>query len=234
MRKIQCLFTGTDRQLIKVLSEFCGRLPWLHFNHNPMNVREASHYLQEFEDVILFADCGTAALNEFGQLLPAAGNPFAVIYIGFNSALPDAGSGKNVLAAPFSFEQFFTAVKNAECQFHPGGEVASIKTHDFIFIKSEYKFYKVNFSDILFCEGMKDYTQVYLANRPKPVLTLQNLKTFISKLPQHEFIRVHRSYAVSLRLIDVISRNEIIVGKKHIPIGESYRNALFEIVGQLS
>ncbi len=107
---------------------------------------------------------------------------------------------------------------------------ANSTKHDFVFIKSEYKIIKVRFDEILFCEGMKDYTQIYMNGRPQPVLTLQNLKNFSSRLPESDFVRVHRSYVVSLNHIETISRNEISIGKKVVPIGNSYRNDFFKII----
>jgi DNA-binding LytR/AlgR family response regulator len=104
------------------------------------------------------------------------------------------------------------------------------KRDGFIFINSEYKIIRIKFEDIQFCEGMKDYTQIYLAAKAQPVITLQNLKTFSSKLPDDVFVRVHRSFVVSLHHLETISRNEITIGKKIIPIGNSYRNDFFHIV----
>jgi DNA-binding LytR/AlgR family response regulator len=104
------------------------------------------------------------------------------------------------------------------------------KRDGFIFINSEYKIIRIKFEDIQFCEGMKDYTQIYLSAKAQPVITLQNLKTFSSKLPDDVFVRVHRSFVVSLDHIDTISRNEISIGKKIIPIGNSYRSDFFHIV----
>ena len=85
--------------------------------------------------------------------------------------------------------------------------VKHAKSKKFVFIKSEYKIIKVRFEDILFCEGMKDYTQVYIKGKSDPLLTLNNLKSFSAKLPADEFMRVHRSYIVSISHIDSIVRN---------------------------
>jgi DNA-binding LytR/AlgR family response regulator len=104
------------------------------------------------------------------------------------------------------------------------------KSKKFVFIKSEYKIFKVKFEDILFCEGMKDYTQVYIKGKSDPLLTLNNLKSFSAKLPADEFMRVHRSYIVSITHIDSIVRNEIYVGKKIIPIGDSFKSDFYEMV----
>ncbi len=77
---------------------------------------------------------------------------------------------------------------------------------------------------------MKDYTQVYIKGKSDPLLTLSNLKSFFSKLPSDEFMRVHRSYIVSISHIDSIVRNEIYIGKKIIPIGDSFKNDFYLMI----
>ncbi len=107
---------------------------------------------------------------------------------------------------------------------------AHLKSRKFVFVKSEYRILKVRFEDILFCEGLKDYTQVYVKGKSDPILTLSNLKSFFSKLPDDEFIRVHRSFIVSIGHIDSIARNEIYIGKKIIPIGDSFKNDFYQMI----
>lgn len=97
---------------------------------------------------------------------------------------------------------------------------------NFILIKSEYKLVKAWLDDIIFISAMKDYTQVFVEGKATPITTLQNLKDFELKLPQADFIRVHRSFMISLQHIDCISRNEIQIGKHTIPIGDAYREEL--------
>lgn len=106
--------------------------------------------------------------------------------------------------------------------------------HDFVFVKSEYKIIKIKLENIMFCAGMKDYTQIYVADKNQPILTLQNLKNFQARLPAKDFVRVHRSFVVSLFHVDSISKNEITIGKKTVPIGNSYRNDFFSIVEKYS
>ena len=101
----------------------------------------------------------------------------------------------------------------------------------FLFIKSEYKLIKINLGDILFLSGLRDYTQIYMKGKASPLTTLQNLKQFESKLPDDNFIRVHRSYIVALNHIDSISRNEISIAPHHtIPVGNAYKPAFEEII----
>jgi DNA-binding LytR/AlgR family response regulator len=100
----------------------------------------------------------------------------------------------------------------------------------FLFIKSEYKLIKISLADVLFMSGLRDYTQIYMKGKASPLTTLQNLKEFENKLPEDNFIRVHRSYIIALNHVDSISRNEISIGHYTIPIGNAYKQAFDEMV----
>ena len=113
-------------------------------------------------------------------------------------------------------------------------ESTALPKQDFLFIKSDYKIVKINFSDILFCEGMKDYTQIFLDHADNPVITLQNLKSVCEKLPASQFLRVHRSFVVAIDKIDVVTRRELMVKSRYIPIGNNYWEPLSSIIHQYS
>jgi hypothetical protein len=107
---------------------------------------------------------------------------------------------------------------------------AAISKNIFAFVKSDYKLIRINLSDILFLSGLRDYTQIFLKGKTSPLTTLQNLKEFESKLPETIFVRVHRSYIISLSQVDSISRNEISIGTHTIPIGNAYRQLLDDMI----
>ena len=132
---------------------------------------------------------------------------------------------------PLSYTVFLDAVNRALLQIL-GARAEQPGTRDerYFFIKSEYRILKVNYDDIIFCEGLKDYTQVYTTKKSKPIITLQNLKTFAERLPAKDFVRIHRSYIVSLNHIDSITKKEVEIADKILPIGNSYRNNLLDIV----
>lgn len=238
MPQLQCLLIGNNnQQSSKMLFEHASKVSWLSFICKPINAREARHYLQEFNIDILFCDIATITDIEMENFLLEHSSNSLIIIIDSKMALSLTDISSNVfsfLPRPVSFDQFYYTVCRAKEFLQPSLKKDLSPVVDFVFVKSEYKFYKVKFNDILFCEGMKDYTQVYLADKLKPITTLQNLKTFVGKLPANDFIRVHRSYVISLSSIDVVSKNEIIIGNKFIPIGESYRNSLFQIIHQTS
>lgn len=134
------------------------------------------------------------------------------------------------LNRPLAYERFLSTINKIQDYLSTTLYIQHARNNRFVFIKSEYKIIKVKFEDILFCEGMKDYTQVHVKGKLDPILTLSNLKSFSFKLPPEEFIRVHRSFIVSLTHIDSIARNEIYIGKKIIPIGDSFKDDFYQIV----
>lgn len=100
---------------------------------------------------------------------------------------------------------------------------------DFLFIKSEYKTFKVNINDIIYIEGLKDYAKVY--TNTDNILTLKSLKAIEKMLPADEFIRVHRSYIIAINKIKMISRNQIILSNEvNIPLSEGYKDEMNNII----
>ncbi len=104
----------------------------------------------------------------------------------------------------------------------------------FLFIKSEYKLIRIDLDEVLFFSGLRDYTQIYIKGKSSPLTTLQNLKEFESKLSEEDFVRVHRSYIVSLSRVDTIGRNELSIGQHTIPLGNSYKQSFDKAVGRHS
>ena len=130
------------------------------------------------------------------------------------------------LLKPFSYAEFLKAVQKAEKLIDvekdrlPSLEVKN----DFIFIKSEYKTRRINFSEIHYIEGLKDYVKIFLTGEKKPVLSLSTLKALEARLPEEKFMRVHRSFIVNLETVKIIDRNRIVFGEVRIPVTDQYKD----------
>jgi len=128
------------------------------------------------------------------------------------------------LLKPFSYAEFLKAVQKAEKlitaeRSHlPSLEVSN----DFLFVKSESRLRRINFSEIHYIEGLKDYVKIWLKDEKKPVLSLSTLKALESRLPSDRFMRVHRSFIVNLETVKVIERGRIVFGEVRIPVTEQY------------
>jgi DNA-binding LytR/AlgR family response regulator len=138
------------------------------------------------------------------------------------------------LLKPFSYEEFFRAVQKVRNLIKLEGiALNQVEANaEFLFLKSDYKIKRINFNDILYIEGLKDYVKVYTGNDPKPVLSLTSLKTLETKLPESKFMRVHRSFIVNLDKIATIERSRIIFGKVYIPVSEQYKDRFQEYLNK--
>jgi two-component system response regulator LytT len=129
------------------------------------------------------------------------------------------------LLKPFSYAEFLRAAQKAERLIDLERRelpVLEVK-NDFLFIKSDYKIRRINFSEIHYIEGLKDYVKIFLIGEKKPVLSLSTMKALEARLPGDRFMRVHRSYIVNLDTVKVIERNRIVYGEVRIPVTDQYK-----------
>lgn len=100
-------------------------------------------------------------------------------------------------------------------------------TNDFLFIKSDRRFYKLNFDEIKFIEGLKDYVVIHTKNQK--LITAMNLKTIHQKIPNEKFLRVSKSYIVNVNFVDSCDNHNIYIDESEIPLGEVYRTNFFTV-----
>jgi len=134
------------------------------------------------------------------------------------------------LLKPVTLSRFQKAVDKAVSyhnmlQSQVNSHIESVET-DFIFVKSERRIFKIYFKDIRYIEGLKDYVVIY--TQDTKIITAINLKNIYEQLPHHIFIRVSKSYIVNLSHIDSLDNNDIQIGSQKIPIGNSFRDYLFD------
>jgi two-component system, LytTR family, response regulator LytT len=129
------------------------------------------------------------------------------------------------LLKPFGYDEFLVAAQKARklVEFE-NRSLSGLESNDkFLFLKSEYRIIRINFNDILYIEGLKDYVKVYLKNEPKPVLSINSMKNLEAKLPESKFMRVHRSFIVNLDRVEVVERSRIVFGRVYIPVSDQYK-----------
>lgn len=237
MHSIKCLLLAGDLKNWTSLEQHLNDIPGVVLEYKAFKLETVLEGPLTDVDVI-FCEYGFVEQLTTYSYVYNVKLPLLVCILGDQERPHEYGVGKvfGFLTREASGEQIVETIKQVVLNKHiaKDGNPARGIRRDFIFTNSEYKIIRIRFEDIQFCEGMKDYTQIYLSSKAQPVITLQNLKTFSAKLPDDRFIRVHRSFVVSLEHVETISRNEISIGKKIIPIGNSYRPDFFRIVEQNS
>lgn len=231
MGALNCIVVEDNNKQSALLKEYIAKIPNLSFSARCDSAADVFPLVTQYRANIIFWDRRLLD-NRIILRLKESGYYPIVICIADGQEQDEKTTEMDVfsfLNRPLSFERFLSTMNKIRDYLSTTFYIHH-RNNRFVFVKSEYKIIKVKFEDILFCEGMKDYTQIYTRGRSEPILTLNNLKSFSFKLPSEEFIRVHRSYIVSLAHIDSIARNEIYIGKKIIPIGDSFKDDFYQII----
>jgi two-component system, LytTR family, response regulator LytT len=129
------------------------------------------------------------------------------------------------LLKPFGYDEFLTAANKVKKIVDLETKAnATIETNNnFLFLKADYKIRRINYDEILYIEGLKDYIKIYLKNEPKPIISHYSLKLLEAKLPSSMFMRIHRSFIVNLNGISTVDRFRIVFGKEYLPVSDQYK-----------
>jgi len=236
---IRCLVVDDEPLALHIVEDYIAKVPFLELVKATTNPIEALTLVQEGSIDLVFLDVQMPELTGIQFLKIANGRAKVIL----TTAYPEyALEGYELdvvdyLLKPIAFDRFFKAVQKAQGIIQPQAKPAvsaeptapqSDFLSDFIFIKSEHKIQKVYLRDILFIEGLKDYISIFTTG--ERIITLQNMKKMEDTLPERHFVRVHKSYIVSLNKIDSIERSRIWIGDKIIPVGDTYRDGFFKII----
>src|SRR6195952_3684733 len=235
---IRCLIVDDEPLALHILEDYMSKIPFLQLVKATTNPIEALTLVQEGNVDLVFLDVQMPELTGI-QFLKISNGKAKVI---LTTAYPEyALEGYELdvvdyLLKPIAFDRFFKAVQKAQGIIQPSAKpIVAVEAapqndflSDFIFVKSEHKIQKVYLRDILFIEGLKDYISIFTA--AERIITLQNMKKMEDALPGKHFIRVHKSYIVSINKIDSIERSRIFIADKIIPVGDTYRDEFFKIV----
>ena len=135
------------------------------------------------------------------------------------------------LLKPISFERLLQGInkffEESSVIVPRQSEEIHIEKDDYIFVRSDRKMVKVNFKDIVFIESLSDYIKIHLEGQ-KILVTRDTLSNIEARLPVGNFIRIHRSFIVSMHKIETFTSDTIGIGKHEVPISRSYRDAVIE------
>jgi two-component system, LytTR family, response regulator LytT len=137
------------------------------------------------------------------------------------------------LLKPFGYDEFLRAATKARTYAERITEPSPAPLplpvqepeEEYLFIKVEYQLVRIALKDILYLEGLKDYVKVHVQGHPKPILTLNSLKALEEKLPARRFMRIHRSYIVSLEQIKALTRNSVQISNVTLTVSDQYKDA---------
>ena len=233
--KIRCLIVDDEPLAREVLKSYVASLPFLELVAECKDAAEAIASLHQGGIDLMFLDIRMRGLNGL-ELLDTLRHPPLVIITTAYSKYALAGYEYAVvdyLLKPISFERFLKAVNtaadrlrhaNLELPEHGVGE-------DFLFFKADGEDRKVPFSEIVLLEAYGNYIKVH--TEKAEILVPGTMKSLEKRLPEQLFVRVHKSFIVSIPHIERIAENAIDIGKRRIPIGKHYKRSVEKAIEKL-
>ena len=250
---LNCIAVDDEPLALGLVSSFVQQTPFLNLIGKFSSAVEALKAVHSQKIDLIFLDIQMPDLNgiELARVIDASkgDKPRIVFTTAYNQFALDGYKvdALDYLLKPFNYEEFLHAATKALNYAEllekskapaPAATTATVVMpeerieDEYLFLKVEYQLVRIALSDILYIEGLKDYVKVWLKSVEKPVLSLTSLKSLEEKLPAKKFMRVHRSFIVSLDKINSITRNSLQIGKVNITVGDQYKEAFSQFLSK--
>ena len=230
---LRCVAIDDEPLARECIVNYANEVHFLQMVGTGSNPVDLTRLLYEQEVDLIFLDIQMPFINGIDYLKMTQKLPMVIITTAYPSYALE-GFQLDVLdylVKPITFDRFFKAVAKAKDYHQLLSKSVATDTEpaaDYFFIKCDYKYEKIYFNDILYIEAMQNYVTIY-TNKGK-YITLLYLKNIEENLDKQRFIRVHKSYLVSIPKIECIENNEIIIQSFRIPISRNYREEVIDKV----
>ncbi len=249
---INCIAVDDEPLALGLVCSFIEQTPFLNLVGRYSSAVEALRAIHSQKVDVLFLDIQMPDLNgiELARVLDNSktNKPRIIFTTAYNQFALEGYrvDALDYLLKPFNYEEFLNAAHKALAYAQlveksnaapagvavPAAAVEERIEDEYLFLKVEYQLVRLALNDILYIEGLKDYVKVWLQSAEKPVLSLTSLKSLEEKLPAKRFMRVHRSFIVSLDKINSITRNALQIGKINITVGDQYKEAFSKFLSK--
>lgn len=222
--KLKCIAIDDEPLALELLEDNIRQIPYLDLLTVFSKPMEAMQYLQQHEVDLVFIDIQMPGITglQFIKSLPQ--KPMYILVTAYEKFALEGYSLDVVdyLLKPVSMDRFLKACNKAMelYRLRQGGQREDQK---YVFVNADYKMVKVDFADVIWIEGLKDYLKIHLRSQKLPLVTRTSMKSLEEQLPPTEFLRIHKSYIVSKAAISAVRKSSVFIGDHELPVGESYR-----------
>lgn len=242
--QLKCLIVDDEPLAHQVISNFAESLQSLEIIGNCYNAFQAIDFLNEQKPDLIFLDINMPKLKGLQFLRTLSHPPLVIVTTAYKEYAVDSYDLEvcDYLLKPYSFERFMKAVNRAlelkklkqKPENPPSIQPASVvpapePMPDTVFLKSDKKVYQVSYQDIIYLESLGSYVKFHLSNQV--IITLERLSNYEQSLPANSFVRIHKSYIVNIKKIQVIEGNTVKINALELPVGNVYKSNLKKIIG---
>ena len=233
---LTCIAIDDEELALELLEDNISMVPFLKLVAKTDNPLEAIKLIQEQPVDLVFLDIQMPGLTGLQLINSLPNKPMFILVTAYEKYALE-GYHLNVvdyLVKPVALDRFIQACNKARELHQLKNRVSTSATEDptYFFINVDYSHVKVNYADIMWVEGFKDYLKIHLKSTANPLVARISMKSFEELLPASKFIRIQKSYIVSKNSITAVRKNSVFIGALELPIGENYKEAVTALLGK--
>ncbi len=231
-----CIAVDDEPKALEILTYFIARTPFLELSGTFRDPFQAMDFIAKNKPDLVFLDINMPELSGIQLLRSLRVSPMVIFTTAYSEYAIDSYELDVIdyLLKPFEFERFLKAVMKAK-------ELSDLKherkkreiiperqSENVIYIKSGTKTHRIKTNSVLYIEGLGNYVTFVLPDRK--IVTYLSIQDVLEMLPSSLFCRIHKSFIISLKHIDVIEKHQVIIKEKAIPVGETFRQNLSGLI----
>lgn len=241
--KMNCIAVDDEILALKKIKRYAEKIDYLNLLGTFDSALSTFSFLRENKVDLIFLDIQMDEFTGIQFLETLKDPPYIILTTAFNEYALQAYEldVMDYLLKPIPFERFIKAVEKVYARYlkDQNQQIKSVTNEqgtslppkpEFTFIKSGSKTVKVYFDKILYIEGQRDYLQIHTED--SKIMTLLNFKKMEELLDPQKFVRVHKSYIISVDKINYIESNTIKIGEKLIPVSTTYKVAFYNLLNK--
>lgn len=236
--KLRTLIIDDEPIALEKLKNYVEKVGFLDLVSVCDSPMAAMEFLSGEKVDVIFTDINMPDLNGLEFVSALHTKPIVVFITAYPQYAVESYrvSATDYLLKPYSFADFQRAANKVLEQARKLTSTADPvpSSGDAIFIKTDYRYVKVNPSDIRYIKGYGEYLQIYVEGSDKPLLTLSNFNSILDRLPS-QFLQIHRSHIVNMDRVEMVERNRVVMDKDtYLPVSDSYKTAFQEYLSSRS
>jgi len=240
---IRCAIIDDEYLARQYMKDYVSKIPYLELVGDYNSPLKVMTLLQEGKIDLLLLDIQMPDISGLEFLRSLENKPYVILTTAYEEYALEGYELEvtDYLLKPFSFDRFLKATNkvNKDIQEKISNQAEQSPTtaqednqtdftENYIIIRADRKYYKINYEDLIYVEGQKAYVTFHSENK-KRITALASLKELEEKLPSDRFIRIHKSYIVAIKKIDSLEGNQLEVAGEKFPVGKNYRQEVAKL-----
>ena len=232
---IRCLAIDDEPLALELLADNISKVPYLQLITACENAMEAMKIMEQQPIDLIFLDIQMPGLTGLQFIQSMTVKPMIILITAYEKYALQ-GFDLNVtdyLVKPVSLDRFVNACNKAKELFYLRTQPKADNSSGYFFVNADYSLLKIITADIVYIEGLRDYIKIHLKSSQSPVVTRMPMKTIEEQLPAAAFIRIHKSYIVSIAFITAVRKSSVFINTLELPVSDNYRDSIAAITGKI-